>query len=119
MRSFRGFGTARPSRAMSRLTAFIGIGMIACVILLFISPLVGGVLFVALWLATAVAVVVYHVRNATSRDGVPHTELRVEGDGARTDFADRLRELEKLRDEGLITDEEYRQKRAQIMGADW
>ena len=116
---FSGSGTARPSKPMSWLTAAVGIGMLVSVVALFVAPAVGGVLFVALWLATVVAVIAYHVRNATSRDGVPHTELSIEGGGERADFADRLRELERLRDEGLISDEEYRQKRAQIMGEEW
>jgi len=116
---FSGSGTARPTRAVSRLTAGVGIGMIACVVLLFVAPPAGGILFAALWLATAVAGVTYHVRNATSPGGVPHTELSIEGGSGRADLADRLRELEKLHDEGLISDEEYRQKRAQILGEDW
>ncbi len=35
------------------------------------------------------------------------------------DFADRLRKLDALRADGLVTDEEYREKRSQILGERW
>jgi hypothetical protein len=35
------------------------------------------------------------------------------------DFAARLRALEKLREDHLITEEEYRRKRAEILDARW
>lgn len=40
-------------------------------------------------------------------------------EGAASDFETRLRGLESLRREGLITEEEYRGKRSQILGEKW
>ncbi|MBP1660353.1 MAG: hypothetical protein H6P95_1545, partial [Candidatus Aminicenantes bacterium] len=37
----------------------------------------------------------------------------------RPDFAGRLRQLESLRQDGLVTDDEYRAKRAEILGGKW
>ena len=117
---FRGSGGARPSKPMSWLAAAVGVGMVVCVLSFFLSPALGGALFVVLWLGTVVAIVGYHLRNATSRAGVSHTEYTFEGGGAgRADFADRLRDLEGLRADGLVTEDEYRRKRADIIGEDW
>jgi hypothetical protein len=102
------------------LAAAVGLGMVACVLAFFVSPLlaVGG--FVLLWVLTALAIVGYHVWNATSRDGVPHTvfggEVKAPG---QADQAARLRELEKLRADALVSDEEYQKKRADILNEDW
>lgn len=38
---------------------------------------------------------------------------------AQGDFADRLRALEGLREDGLLSEEEYRRKRAEIMKEKW
>ena len=117
---FSGSGRARPSKAMSWLTAAVGAGMVVCVALLFLSPALGGGLFVLLWLAVVVALVAYHVRNAIGRGGVPHTEFSFRGGGdGRADFAARLRELERLRADGLVGEDEYRRKRADILGDKW
>ena len=39
--------------------------------------------------------------------------------GTGTDFDARLRKLEGLRKDGLVNDEEYRAKRAEILGEKW
>lgn len=36
--------------------------------------------------------------------------------GPSVDYADQLRKLANLRDEGILTDSEFQEKKAQIMG---
>jgi len=78
--------------------------------------------FVVLWVFPALGIVGYHLWNAASPSAVPTTRYGFEASGTdapRSDQAERLRELEKFRADGLVTDEEYKQKRAEIMGEDW
>lgn len=113
-------GGVRPSRAVSLLAAAVGLGMVACVAAFFVSPFfaVGG--FLLVWVVAATGIVAYHVWNAASSGGVPVARFGLEGSGpARSDQGERLRELERLRAEGLIDDAEYRAKRADIMAEDW
>jgi hypothetical protein len=56
-----------------------------------------------------------------SREGLPVARFDAEGTGLapeRSDQAARLRELEKLRADGLVT-EAYARKRAEILEEDW
>lgn len=71
------------------------------------------------WTLIALAITGYHAFNAFSDRGVATQEIDVEGFGATpaaedTD-ADRLERLESLRARKLITEEEYREKRAEII----
>lgn len=119
MSIFTGSGGAYPSKTMSRFSAAVGIGMLVCVALFFVSPAVAGIAFVALWLLVMVGLIIYHLSNATSGRGVPHTRFEMQGQAGQSDQAARLRDLEKLRQDGLISEAEYRAKRTDIMGEDW
>ena len=120
---FRGTGRARPSKAMSWLAAVVGIGMVSCVVLFFVAPLIAGIAFVGLWVLTVAGIIAYHIRNATSEHGVAHAHVSFEaetsGDRGQSDFDERLRDLERLRQDGLLTEEEYRRKRADVLNEDW
>ena len=118
----QGTGGARPSRPMSWLTAVVGVGMLVTVTLFAFATGVGVAAFLALWVLVVVSIVGYHIRNATSDRGVPHTQVDFTAHHdapPAADFADRLRELEKLRQDGLITEDEYQRKRDEIMQARW
>ena len=123
MSYFRGSGGARPSKAMSWLTAVVGVGMVVCVVLFFIAPVLAVACFVGLWIVTVLGIVGYHIKNATSDKGVPHTRFDFQAEISEQprggDFDTRLRDLQKLRDEGLVTEEEYHRKRADILNEDW
>ena len=66
---------------------------------------------------------VYHVLNLKRPKGLPLVDIETEpglpGDAAQGDPMQRLRTLEKLKSDGLITDEEYRRKREEMMREKW
>ena len=116
-------GSARPSKAMSWLSAVVGMDMILTVASFFFSPLLGGIAFVALWILVVLSIVSYHVLNATSQHGVPHFMFDVRTQSTEKprslDFDDRLRDLHKLKADGLVSEEEFNRKRADILNEDW
>lgn len=124
MNVMHGTAGARPSKSQSAVAAVVVIGMmIAVASFLVAGPLVGALVFVGVWLLAAGAIAFYHIRNATSDKGVDHTRFHFQthsdGSARPGDFEDRLRDLERLRTDGLITAEEYDRKRADILAEDW
>jgi hypothetical protein len=96
--------------------------MVAAVVAFFVHPLLGVLAFVAVWVCAALGIAGFHLWNALSPRGVPVARFGFEASGpdaARSGQAARLRELEQLRADGLVSDEEYQKKRADILGEDW
>ena len=75
---FQASGGIRPSPAMSLLAAAVGIGMLLSVVMFFVAPPLGIIVFVGTWLFTVVGIIVYHVANALSPRGVHHTQFDVD-----------------------------------------
>jgi len=84
--------------------------------------------FLVIWVAACLGIVVYGLRVfATPKDpaAASFLQLEEEGSGGPAGGADgaafdvRLRKLEALRKDGLLTEEEYRRKRADILGEKW
>ncbi len=71
-------------------------------------------LFMAGWLSLALFMLVYHVKNLRRPGSLPLFEVELEADPAR-----KLRDLEQLKTDGLITQEEYSRKRAEILAEKW
>ena len=82
------------------------------------GPAVG---FMALWFLVLGVIIVYYVFFLRSRKGVVEieTETAPPTTDAPPDFDARLRKLEGLKKDGLVTDDEYRAKRAEILGEKW
>jgi hypothetical protein len=101
----------------------MSVGMVICAVLFFVAPAVGAGVFLALWIITVLGIAGYHLRNATSQEGVDHTRFHFRGEiedrNGQGDFAARLRALEKLREDGLVSEEEYQKKRVEILGENW
>lgn len=80
-------------------------------------------LFMVGWIGIAVYMLVYHIRNIKKPGGLPLFEVETESDSrgveGETRFAWKLRDLEQLKKENLISQEEYSLKRAEIMGEKW
>ncbi len=80
-------------------------------------------LFMIAWIATALFILVYHVLNITRAKGVPLIDIETEsGPNANNSEGDpmqRLRGLEGLKNDGLISEDEYRQKRQEIIKEKW
>lgn len=115
---------------MSALSILWTLGVV-CLILVVIAagPQAALPCFIALFVVGIIGSIIYNVANISSEKGV-NTEsfdFKVEGfqrdsgdaDVGEPDFAVRLRDLEELRKEGLISEDEYKAKRQQIMSDQW
>ncbi len=80
-----------------------------------------GIAFMALWFLVLGVIIFYYAYHLRTRKGVVEieTETAPPKTDAGTDFDARLRKLEGLKQDGLVTDEEYRAKRAEILGEKW
>ncbi len=80
-----------------------------------------GVAFMIFWIFIILLLIAYMIYLLTSRKGVLEidTESQIPEGGAGPDFEARLRKLELLKKDGLVTDEEYRDKRAEILKQKW
>lgn len=80
-----------------------------------------GVGFLVFWIFCVLLMGGYLLHMLRSRRGVVEIEVEPAPPAAdqSPDFAGRLRELESLRKDGLVTEDEYRTKRAEILGGKW
>jgi hypothetical protein len=83
-------------------------------------------LFGLIWVAVCIGLIVLNARLLNRKGSAGSQslfEIETEGDGAAGNVGDnfdsRLRKLEGLRKDGLITEDEYRRKRGEIMGRKW
>jgi len=85
--------------------------------------------FGVFWTLIAVGITVYQAYNFFGDKGVASWEIDID-DGLRErrnnyssstgdDFETRLRKLNKLKEDGLITEEEFRKKREEILREKW
>lgn len=78
--------------------------------------------FFLIWVVVCVAMIVTYGRVLSRRPGenslLEITDLPGDS-GAAGNFAERLRQLEGLKRDGLISEEEFQAKRAQILGEKW
>lgn len=88
--------------------------------------LMGG--FFLIWVVACIALILFYVRMLSKLRGPEDQSLvnfqfeasgKSDSSGPGNDFAGRLRQLEELRQDVLITDVEYREKRAQILEEKW
>jgi Zn-dependent protease with chaperone function len=77
--------------------------------------------FMIVWFVVLGIIIAFGIYNLTSRKGVIEVEAGPEDAGltAGPDFDEKLRKLEALKKDGLVTDEEYRAKRDEIMSEKW
>jgi hypothetical protein len=73
-------------------------------------------LFLVVWFVGLIAVIIYHVVNATRSKGLPTQIIESEdSDAAPKSAAERLEGLEELRSSKLVSDAEYEAKRQEIL----
>lgn len=130
----------KPSRSASAFAVFVGIGM-ACFGLYMLSQLSSrpkptgfsdfpgspgptstpgdgfGQVFLIFWLICVVGMIIFHLRNALSDTAPPMEVIDYDAPpmSSQLGTASQLRELEQLKNENLISQGEYEQKRAEIM----
>jgi hypothetical protein len=91
------------------------------------GPAIG---FMAVWFLVLGVIIFYFAYYLRTRKSVVDIETETGAPapasgaapapaGAGTDFDARLRKLEGLKKDGLVADEEYRAKRAEILGEKW
>jgi len=123
-------GSVRPSPLASVL-GILAMGAILIFALSSFSGMGGG--FMVIFLLVGLAGIIYYIINLGSfsksdRDKIPVTAeqvIEVESTGDEeekapaVDFEAKLRKLESLKKDGLITEDEYRQKRDDVMKEKW
>lgn len=140
-------GRVRPGKASSLLGMVVGVGFVVFGLVAFGGGDRGGFggmagpefgAFGLVWLLGAVGITGFHAYNYFSAEGASTVEWdidlppgveqmtgairsgeRAPAGGAGDNFDTRLRKLEGLREDGLITEEEYQAKRASILGEKW
>lgn len=78
-------------------------------------------MFAVVWAAGCIAIIVTAVKalRLVKKGKIEIAEIDVTSGETEGDFAVRLRDLEALRKDGLISDGEYQRKRAEIMQEKW
>jgi hypothetical protein len=108
---------SKPQSIVGMIAGILFVGLGLAVIIPMFGP------FGIIWTLFAVVITVYFAINVFSERGLAHTEIDVERDletpNDALPFDERLRRLENLRDEKLISEEEYEQKRQEIMRQQW
>ena len=112
----------RPGRAASLMSFVVGIAFVV-IGLVAVIPMAGP--FGLLWTGVAAAITVMNGVNAFGKKGVASMEIETEEDGpaggarqapaAAPDARERLEQLKELEAAGLITQEEYEEKREEIL----
>ncbi|MCX6567438.1 MAG: hypothetical protein NT147_00095 [Candidatus Aminicenantes bacterium] len=76
-----------------------------------------GIAFMIFWIFIVLIMIGFSIHLLTSRKGVLEldTESQIPEGESGPDFEAKLRKLELLKKDGLVTDEEYRDKRAEIL----
>jgi hypothetical protein len=128
------FASIRPSPLASIVGIVGGIAMFVLGIAFVVSVPAGpgpagfaGIFFLV-WFLVCGGIVIYYGRNLASyskkeKDGVPLTASEVvemeQDEAGAMDFAARLRKLEALRRDHLVSQEEFLLKRKEIMDEKW
>ncbi|MBA4392658.1 MAG: hypothetical protein C0407_03800 [Desulfobacca sp.] len=76
-------------------------------------------LFRIIWWAVCLAMITYGLLMLTRKKPPTMLEMDLEDIGTEGDFEVRLRKLQSLRNENLISQQEYDKKRAEIMREKW
>lgn len=117
-------GKVKPSKPVSFMQVIMG-GIFACIGLFVLIPKMeethGPVWFGVLWTFAALVGAVIGAINLFSDEGIPTEEFSFTSEASdvskpqpRT-TEQRLKEIADLKDKGLITEEEYRTKRAELL----
>lgn len=112
----------RPSKATSLIAFWMGIGMsIIGIVLLFMTIASGQwlpVLFLVVWTFGTVSFTIYHGKNAFGENGVASEHIEYEETNTRS-YEEELRKLKGLLDDGIITQIEFENKKAEILSKKW
>lgn len=102
----------KPGKAASLLGMVVG-GLFILLGIAVIVPTFGA--FGLVWTAVAGAIALFYAYSFFSSRGVSAYEISVTSPESMDDLDAGLRKLAKLKDDGLVTDQEYEQRRAEVM----
>lgn len=117
----------------SPLASIMGIVFMIAILILGISFMSdipeGGSLFMLVWVLVGLAGIGYFIANLLSFSGSPAKsipltaedviEVAADDQEPSVDFETKLRKIEALKKDGLLSEEEYRQKRKEIINQKW
>ena len=113
-------GRVRPSKGSS-IVGMIGGATFILIGVTTVIPMAG--LFGVFWTLIAVVITGSHAFNVFSEKGFSHYQVDVEVTDTYQEkgesFDDKLRKLKVLKEDGLITEEEYEIKRKEILSDKW
>ena len=80
-----------------------------------------GQIFMVFWMLILIIIITYYVYNLKSQkaSSVAMEEIELDTQDSGSSVEEKLRSLERLKKERLITEEEYLQKRKEIMQQKW
>jgi hypothetical protein len=115
-------GKVKPSKPVSFMQMIMG-GIFSCIGLFVIIPIMakinGPVWFGLIWTFVALAGAIIGAINLFSDEGIPTEEFSFTSDSKDSSqprtAEQRLKDINDLRDKGLITEEEYKTKRAELL----
>ena len=116
----------KPGKTQSKLGFFVGLAFVA-IGLFVVIPTFGP--FGIFWTAVAAFIAFSNYKNGFTDEGVPTHEIEIDddrssyygsgysapSDSPEDDIEEKLKKLESLYNQGLITGEEYEQKRKQLL----
>ncbi|GAA0729325.1 SHOCT domain-containing protein [Clostridium malenominatum] len=107
-------GRVRPSRGQALIGMLMGT---IFVIIGFTIAIPNAGLFGVFWTLMAIIITGTNVYNFFSKEGISYYEVDLESTGE--DFDSKLRKIKKLKDDGIISEEEYNLKKDEIMREKW
>jgi len=102
----------KPGKAASIVGMVIG-SLFVLLGIVVIIPTFG--VFGIVWTAVAGVIALFYAYNFFSNRGMSAYEIDVESSDGVEDLDTSLRKLAKLKDDGLLSDQEYEQKRAEVL----
>ena len=116
-------GRVRPSKSASLLGMVVG-GIFTVV---GVTVVINIGWFGIIWTLIALGITIGHAVNFFGKRGISEWDVEVQTSEQRVtnrgpepeNFESRLRRLERLKAEGLITEDEYLQKRSEILNEKW
>lgn len=109
----------KPSKPQSLMGMIVGV-VFVIIGIIFAIPNVGA--FGLFWTFIALVITISHAYNFFSEKGISSYEIDTETENinnSEINFDEKLRKLESLRMDGLITQDEYDRKRNEIMNEKW
>jgi amino acid permease len=80
-----------------------------------------GQIFIPLWMLVVILIIGYNIYNLKSSGASRAAlgEMEIDAPGPAASIEEKLRSLERMKKDRLITEAEYRQKRKEIMEQKW